>query len=75
MRYDFGYLRPELRGWKAQLNATNLFDHYYVASCIINLNYCGLGASRTVLLSLKYSWSEVPIANEPPRLTSLVRRP
>jgi iron complex outermembrane receptor protein len=56
--YDFAYLRPEMKGWKAQVNALNLFDHYYVASCIINNVYCGLGASRTVLLTLKYNWQQ-----------------
>ncbi|WP_068014356.1 TonB-dependent siderophore receptor [Rhodoplanes sp. Z2-YC6860] len=56
--YDFAYLRPDLKGWKAQLNALNLFDHYYVASCVINVNYCGMGQARTVLLALKYNWQQ-----------------
>ena len=29
--YDFAYLRPDLKGWKAQVNATNLTNRYYVA--------------------------------------------
>jgi iron complex outermembrane receptor protein len=54
--YDFRYLDPKLDGWQAQINATNLEDEYYVASCQSGLAYCGLGAGRTVLGTLKYSW-------------------
>ncbi|HEX2842720.1 TonB-dependent siderophore receptor [Hyphomicrobium sp.] len=54
--YDFAYLDPKLDGWHAQINATNLEDEYYVASCQSGLAYCGLGAGRTVLGTLKYSW-------------------
>jgi len=60
VKYDFGYLRPDWRGIKAQINVTNLTDKYYVASCVTSLTYCGLGASRSVLLSLKYSFNEPP---------------
>jgi iron complex outermembrane receptor protein len=66
--YDFSYLRPDFKGWKAQLNATNLFDHYYVASCIINDVYCGMGQARTVLLTLKYNWQQ-----ESPQERSIVK--
>jgi iron complex outermembrane receptor protein len=62
--YDFAYLRPDMKGWKAQVNATNLFDHYYVASCVINNVYCGMGASRAVLLTLSYNWQQ---GGAPPR--------
>ncbi|ETR78576.1 TonB-denpendent receptor [Afipia sp. P52-10] len=55
--YDFAYLRPDLKGWKAQVNAMNLTDRYYVASCGTSIVYCGLGAGRTVLGTLKYSWN------------------
>lgn len=54
--YDFAYLDPQLDGWQAQINATNLADEYYVASCQSALAYCGLGAGRMVLGTLKYSW-------------------
>ena len=54
--YDLAYARPDLRGWKAQVNVTNLTDEYYVASCLTGLAYCGLGTGRTVLGTLKYSW-------------------
>ena len=55
--YDFGYLRPDLRGLSAQINARNLTDRYYVASCFTGLPYCALGNGRTVLGTLKYSWN------------------
>jgi iron complex outermembrane receptor protein len=55
--YDFAYMRPDLKGLKAQINVTNLFDHYYVASCFTGLPYCGFGNARTVLGTLKYSWN------------------
>lgn len=55
--YDFAYMRPDLRGLKAQINVTNLFDHYYVASCFTGLPYCGFGNARMVLGTLKYNWN------------------
>ena len=55
--FDFEYLRPDLKGWSAQLNATNLTNKYYVSSCLTGLAYCGLGAARTVLGTLKYAWN------------------
>jgi iron complex outermembrane receptor protein len=55
--YDFSYMRPDLKGLKAQINVTNLFDHYYVASCFTGLPYCGFGNARTVLGTLKYNWN------------------
>lgn len=55
--YDLAYWRPDLKGWKAQINATNLTDKYYVGSCLTGLAYCGFGTSRTVLGTLKYAWN------------------
>ena len=55
--YDFAYFRPDMKGLKAQINVTNLFDHYYVASCFTGLPYCGFGNARTVLGTLKYNWN------------------
>lgn len=55
--YDFAYLRPDLKAWKAQINVTNLANHYYVASCLSGLAYCGLGNGRTVLGTVKYTWN------------------
>ena len=55
--FDLKYLRPDLRGWSAQINATNLTNKYYVSSCLTALAYCGLGSARTVLGTLKYAWN------------------
>jgi iron complex outermembrane receptor protein len=55
--FDFRYLRPDLKGWSAQINATNLTNRYYVASCVTALAYCGLGAARTVLGTVRYAWN------------------
>lgn len=54
--YDLAYLDPKLEGWNAQLNGTNLEDEYYVASCQSALAYCGLGAGRAFIGTLKYTW-------------------
>ncbi|ALG73818.1 hypothetical protein VY88_21130 [Azospirillum thiophilum] len=48
IRYDFGK-------WRASLNASNLFDRYYVASCS-SLANCSIGYGRTVTAGLRYSW-------------------
>jgi iron complex outermembrane recepter protein len=55
--YDLAYARPDLKGWKAQVNVTNLTNHFYVASCLTGLPYCGLGNGRTALGTLKYAWN------------------
>ncbi|MBE0704114.1 MAG: TonB-dependent siderophore receptor [Afipia sp.] len=54
--YDFSYLRPDMKGWSAQITAKNLTNKYYVESCLTGLAYCGLGTARTVLGTLRYSW-------------------
>jgi len=56
MTFDFAYWRPDMKGLKLQVNATNLFDKYYVANCYTGFPYCALGAPRTVLATLKYQW-------------------
>lgn len=61
LKYDFSYLNPQWKGFKAQLNVTNIGDKYYVPACVTSLTYCALGASRTVLLSLKYSFNSQPL--------------
>lgn len=55
--YDFAYVRPDLKGWTAQVTAKNLTNRYYVASCLTGLAYCGLGTARTILGTLKYAWN------------------
>jgi iron complex outermembrane receptor protein len=56
--YDFSYLRPDMKGITLQINATNLANTYYVATCFTGLAYCALGAPRTVLATLRYNWQE-----------------
>ncbi|WP_428664819.1 TonB-dependent siderophore receptor [Reyranella sp.] len=53
--YDLGAVMPKLQGASLQLNATNLFDTQYVASCA-NANFCSYGLGRNVYASLKYKW-------------------
>src|SRR5262249_13917957 len=53
--YDLGYLDPDLAGWKAAVNATNLLDNVYVSECS-NESYCLYGLRRTVLATLRYNW-------------------
>jgi len=49
--YDFSHLG--VRGLRARINANNLLDKEYVASCY-SLNYCYFGAERSVMASLTY---------------------
>jgi len=55
--YDFSYLGRQYNGLKLQVNATNLFNKYYVSTCFTGEAYCALGAPRKVLATLKYSWN------------------
>jgi iron complex outermembrane receptor protein len=55
VHYDLSNLDPRLRGVKVAVNATNLFDKYYVASCT-TLNSCFLGSGRAVIGSVRYTW-------------------
>ena len=55
IHYDLSYLDPKLKGVNVAINATNLFDKYYVATCQ-NLNACFIGTGRTVLASMRYNW-------------------
>ena len=55
-KYDFKYVAPDLDGLSLQLNVANLFDKYYVATCVTGPAYCGLGAERTIYGTLKYEW-------------------
>lgn len=51
--YDLG--RVGLDNMSARLNATNLLDKEYVASCY-DLNFCYFGAERSVTASFHYSF-------------------
>lgn len=53
--YDFGAANPKMKGWKAALNATNLFDKEYVAACNGD-TLCYYGDRRRVLGTLTYQW-------------------
>lgn len=55
IRYDIGKTFPKLDGVSLQLNAANLFDTQYVASCT-NVSFCSYGLRRTVYATLKYKW-------------------
>lgn len=55
--YDFAYLRPDLKGLSLQVSATNLANKFYMTSCISSAAYCGAGAARTVLATLRYQWN------------------
>ena len=48
LHYDLAALGPQFKGYKAQVNATNLFDRQYLTSCFANYNWCWYGNRRTV---------------------------
>jgi iron complex outermembrane receptor protein len=54
LRYDLGKLNHTLNGVQLALNATNLFDREYLASCS-DLG-CGYGLRRSVFGQIKYQW-------------------
>ncbi|PPC74293.1 TonB-dependent siderophore receptor [Pokkaliibacter plantistimulans] len=53
VRYDLGQLG--LKGLEASLNANNLLNKEYVASCY-NLSYCYFGEERNVTATFKYQF-------------------
>ena len=53
--YDFGIANSKLKGWNVALNATNLFDKKYVASCNGD-TICYYGLRRSVLGTMSYKW-------------------
>lgn len=55
LRYDFGKTNAKLKGLKASLNVSNLFDKTYVAACLSAAG-CYYGDGRNVYLTLKYGW-------------------
>lgn len=54
LRYDLGQLDASLRGASIALNAENLFDKEYLATC--DGFYCYAGDPRRVTASLGYKW-------------------
>lgn len=55
LKYDLSKLNPALKGFSAQVNATNLFDKVYVSTCL-SISGCYYGDRRTVYAALKYQW-------------------
>lgn len=53
--YNFGGVTPKLDGLNLAVNAQNLFDKKYVASCNSS-DACYYGARRLILATLSYSW-------------------
>ena len=53
--YDLGKLAADLEGASVQLNASNLTDKVYAASCAA-MDTCFYGASRTLTASVNYAW-------------------
>ena len=70
IRYEFEYLRPDLKGLTAQINATNIGNTYYASNCYTSINICGLGVARTIMGTLSYKW---PVADAAPNNISFVR--
>ncbi|MCM2403096.1 TonB-dependent siderophore receptor [Rhizobium sp. S153] len=55
LSYDFAAKFPDMKGLKLQVNASNLADEKYVASCA-SATACFYGSRRSVTASLKYTW-------------------
>ncbi len=55
LHYDLGHANETLRGLNLQVNATNLFDKKYYASCN-NSSTCYIGLRRAVYATLRYNW-------------------
>lgn len=54
LHYDLAALGPQFKGYKLQVNATNLFDKTYVSVC---QNFgCYYGLRREVIATLRYKW-------------------
>ncbi len=48
-------IRYEIDSWRFSVNATNLFDQYYVPACS-SIASCSVGRTRTVLGTVTYRW-------------------
>ncbi|MCG5239954.1 TonB-dependent siderophore receptor [Azospirillum doebereinerae] len=55
LRYELGRLNRRLEGASVQVNASNLTDRFYVASCA-GVDSCFFGSGRMVTASLGYRW-------------------
>ncbi len=54
VHYDFANLDKRFKGFKGQINATNLFDKTYVSLC--QDFGCYYGLRREVIATLRYQW-------------------
>ena len=53
--YDLEALFPKLAGAEVSINAKNIFNKEYVASCYFG-EWCAYGFERTVTAGLRYRW-------------------
>jgi iron complex outermembrane recepter protein len=56
VRYDLSLLGEQWKGWQFAMNASNLFDKEYVATCGYYGDACKWGYRRNVLGTLTYRW-------------------
>jgi iron complex outermembrane recepter protein len=59
VHYDLENLHPAWKGARLSINASNVFDTVYVASCGVGTQFdtgCYYGLRRTVLAKLRYRW-------------------
>ncbi|MFD2183335.1 TonB-dependent siderophore receptor [Rhodoplanes azumiensis] len=60
VHFDFDTIEPKLKGLRLSLNASNLFDKEYVASCSAGSGSfdtgCYFGTRRTILATARYRW-------------------
>lgn len=55
LRYDFGVAAPRLEGLTASINARNVGDKQFVATCTA-ISACYYGQGRSVTARLQYRW-------------------
>ncbi|MFL9608757.1 TonB-dependent siderophore receptor [Methylobacillus sp. Pita2] len=55
LRYDLAKANPKFKGFSLQVNAANLADKKYVATCIAAAG-CYYGDRRNIYTTLKYQW-------------------
>ncbi|MFM0738705.1 TonB-dependent siderophore receptor [Paraburkholderia xenovorans] len=55
LRYDLGHLAPRLKGSEIYVNAQNLLNKRYVASCYYS-TWCAFGYGRQVFAGANYRW-------------------
>lgn len=55
LHYNLAKANPSLKGFSLQVNAANLADKKYVATCISNAG-CYYGDRRSIYATVKYQW-------------------